>query len=1026
MATLGNWQRVERSRSRSRERLAATCAVSLIVSLVFAVAPTPASSASSTVSASLVQVIDTSSFTPASPDPSGVTYLPWSDNLLVVDSEVDETTGAGYHGVNIWQLDRSGTVVATGTTRATGTSPGYSDEPTGTTVDPASKTLFISDDDRERIFVRQPGLDGLFGTDDDVDLGSIGAGDLGLTDAEDPAFITAGVSSGDLFFLDGENNDVYRVDPVDGSFGNADDIVTHFDVGVLGVTNTEALAYDQFNDTLLVGASNGYIYETTLSGGLIRTIDARVPGLTRISGLTMAPASVGSGWNYWIVDRAVSGLVVPTENDGKLFEVAVPPFVGNIPPAVDSVSIDQTAPLTGDTLTAAVDATDPDGDDAALTFDYQWMKNGVDLPSATTATLDLSVAGAGDAGDIISLRVTAFDGNDVSLARTSPGSTVANSSPAFGQDLGNRGDSEGVTIAGIDSGATDPDGDTLTYSATGLPPGIGINPATGQISGTIAAGAAAGSPYTVEVTVADPAIPISLVQKEVAAGSTRVSRTLSWPSRPTEGNLLIAMGLTNTAGGFTMSDGWNLAIQTPGAPQPTALAFYKVAGPNEPSVVSLTNVDGIATNGALSVYEYAGLSNVESDVLDRFVSGAAPAGSTSVSTGSTPVTTVSDELLIAAVDLGAYGNPFLNTWTNSFSQRMNVSRHTVADRIVSATGAYETTESWTGGVPARALLLTFKARDRSVSDTFTWTVTGSGSVSPPPPVDHFTDDNGNLHEANINYIADAGVTFGCNAAGTLFCPDGDVTRGEMASFLARAFQLPPTATDYFPDDNGSLHEANINAIAAAGITVGCGVATPAFCPDSSVTRAEMATFIVRALQLVPWAADYFTDVPAAYPDHGANINALAGHRITAGCTADGRSFCPDDYVRRDEMASFLARAMQLGSKRAPVATITNPSDSATIPAELTAGVYSATVPFSSTAIDVNGGPLTASWRSPEPGSAWLADSGIALGTGFMTTVSLSIPVGEQLSLRRVQEYVSDSDGLFSMDQILIKLTVPSP
>ena len=47
--------------------------------------------------------------------------------------------------------------------------------------------------------------------------------------------------------------------------------------------------------------------------------------------------------------------------------------------------------------------------------------------------------------------------------------------------------------------------------------------------------------------------------------------------------------------------------------------------------------------------------------------------------------------------------------------------------------------------------------------------------------DYFSDDNGNIHEANINYIADLGITIGCNAAGTLFCPDGKLTRAEMAT-----------------------------------------------------------------------------------------------------------------------------------------------------------------------------------------------------------------------------------------------------
>ena len=50
----------------------------------------------------------------------------------------------------------------------------------------------------------------------------------------------------------------------------------------------------------------------------------------------------------------------------------------------------------------------------------------------------------------------------------------------------------------------------------------------------------------------------------------------------------------------------------------------------------------------------------------------------------------------------------------------------------------------------------------------------------------------------------------------------------MASFLARAANLPATSTDYFSDDEGNTHEANINRIRAAGITTGCTATT--YCP----------------------------------------------------------------------------------------------------------------------------------------------------------------------------------------------------
>jgi hypothetical protein len=67
----------------------------------------------------------------------------------------------------------------------------------------------------------------------------------------------------------------------------------------------------------------------------------------------------------------------------------------------------------------------------------------------------------------------------------------------------------------------------------------------------------------------------------------------------------------------------------------------------------------------------------------------------------------------------------------------------------------------------------------------------------------------------------------------------------MASFLTRALALPASTQDAFGDDEGLMHEADINAVAAAGIAGGC--AAGRYCPGSSVTRGQMAAFLHRAL-----------------------------------------------------------------------------------------------------------------------------------------------------------------------------------
>ena len=80
----------------------------------------------------------------------------------------------------------------------------------------------------------------------------------------------------------------------------------------------------------------------------------------------------------------------------------------------------------------------------------------------------------------------------------------------------------------------------------------------------------------------------------------------------------------------------------------------------------------------------------------------------------------------------------------------------------------------------------------------------------------------------------------------LFCPTAAVTRDQMASFLARALNLPATGTDFFSDDEASQHEGDINRLAAAGIATGCGGGQ--YCPSGTVTREQMAAFLYRGFR----------------------------------------------------------------------------------------------------------------------------------------------------------------------------------
>lgn len=190
-----------------------------------------------------------------------------------------------------------------------------------------------------------------------------------------------------------------------------------------------------------------------------------------------------------------------------------------------------------------------------------------------------------------------------------------------------------------------------------------------------------------------------------------------------------------------------------------------------------------------------------------------------------------------------------------------------------------------------------------------FTVPGLSAAADLPPGGTFYDEDGNVHEGAIEALVAAGVTNGCSVSPARYCPAEPVTREAMAAFLYRALDLQPTeATDLFMDDDSSPFETEIDALAVAGIASGCGAGL--FCPKSNVTRAEMASFLVRAFV----GDGTFDPVPDAFTDddgsvHEPDIDRLAAIGVTNGCADD--VYCPHEAVTRAEMASFMTRVMGL-------------------------------------------------------------------------------------------------------------------
>jgi hypothetical protein len=179
-----------------------------------------------------------------------------------------------------------------------------------------------------------------------------------------------------------------------------------------------------------------------------------------------------------------------------------------------------------------------------------------------------------------------------------------------------------------------------------------------------------------------------------------------------------------------------------------------------------------------------------------------------------------------------------------------------------------------------------------------------------PYVGYFRDDEASVHQVDIDKLFEAGITRGCNPPlNDQYCPEREITRGEMAAFLRRNLELPDAEIDYFIDDDESIFGPDINALTAAGIAFGCTKET--YCPDDPLLRDELAELFVRAYGYDnPEDVDFFTD------DDGnrfeASINKLANHGITKGCNPpDNDNFCPVRSLTRAEMASFFVRALGL-------------------------------------------------------------------------------------------------------------------
>ena len=181
---------------------------------------------------------------------------------------------------------------------------------------------------------------------------------------------------------------------------------------------------------------------------------------------------------------------------------------------------------------------------------------------------------------------------------------------------------------------------------------------------------------------------------------------------------------------------------------------------------------------------------------------------------------------------------------------------------------------------------------------------------PVGAADGFSDvSQGETHEVAINALAAQGVFTDTECGEGLFCPGDPIERWVMAVWLIRVLGGDSTAagTSRFADvDADAWWSPYAEQLADRNITAGCKTEPLRYCPNDPVTRAQMATFFVSAFDLPDAPAAGFADTSGT---HAANIDALAAAGITAGCQTEPLRYCPEQSVTRAQMATFLRGAL---------------------------------------------------------------------------------------------------------------------
>ena len=389
--------------------------------------------------------------------------------------------------------------------------------------------------------------------------------------------------------------------------------------------------------------------------------------------LTYAATNLPPGLSINTTTGLITGTIAFTAAAGSPYNVTI--TVSDDPPTVDASdtftwtvtnvnrepTFDQDVPsqtnAEGNVVSLDAGATDPDGD--TLTYAATGLPAGLSI-NTTTGLITGTIAFTAAAGSPYTVNVTVRDGATVDQTDTF-GWTVTNVNrePTFDQNVVDRTDAEGVPV-NLDAGATDLDGDPLTYAATNLPPGLSINTTTGLITGTISFAAAAGSPYSVSVTVRDgvdvdatdlwtwtvtdvtpSASPV--FKSASSASNNAIATTLVIPRPATfaTGDLLLSSVTIRGSSTITPPAGWTVIRNDLNGTNLRQQTWYRFATAGEPATYTFTFSAGRLAVGTIHAY-----GGVHATTPIDASSGSINASSTSL-TALGLTTTVANTRLVA-------------------------------------------------------------------------------------------------------------------------------------------------------------------------------------------------------------------------------------------------------------------------------------------------------------------------------------------------------------------------------------------